>query len=532
MAGDPQDDVSAAPRDEARSTVAVCASIADEASADRHFTTTHLLTGLKSRTISSGIVTSLSQFVQFGLNLVCIMLLARLLAPTDFGLVAMVTAVVGFLRIFNEAGLSTATIQREGITHAQVSNLFWVNFGLGALVTLVLAAASPAIAWFYRESRLVAITLALCLTFVLTSLSVQHLALLKRQMRFKMIAFIQVTSAAAGVLVGVVMAFQGCGYWSLIGMQLATPVVALGMAWSASGWRPQLPKRGSGTRGLLHFGANLTVSSFLWSLARGSDGLLIGRLYGSASLGLYSRAQALLLRPIEQFIVPMESVFVPTLSRLQAQPDRFRRIVLQVHEAVSVVSCLISGLLLALAQPLTLVVLGPKWEGASPIFAGFTLVALYAPMASVAGWLLTSQGRGKEFLVLSSVGAVSAVFAFLSGLPFGPAGVALAYSISCLLIQLPLAYYLAGRRGPVTTQDLWIRFARHLPLWVVVIAATWLARSLVTDSPPLIQLGAGLPVGVLIGGVFILAYPPARRTALNLFQVLRDWKNSRQTAGD
>src|SRR6266576_5835678 len=123
--------------------------------AEQHFATDHLLTNLRQRTISSGLVTAAAQGAQFILNLAYIMVLARLLVPQDFGLVAMVTTVMGFLRIFQDAGLSTATVQRQQITHAQVSNLFWVNIGVGGVTTLLVAALSPVVAWFFREPRLV-----------------------------------------------------------------------------------------------------------------------------------------------------------------------------------------------------------------------------------------------------------------------------------------------------------------------------------------------------------------------------------------
>jgi PST family polysaccharide transporter len=495
---------------------------------DQHFTTDHLLANLKHRTVSSGFVTGTSQGIQFIINLVSIMALARMLSPQDFGLVAMVTTITGFLRIFNDAGLSTATVQREGITHAQVSNLFWTNVVLGGSISLLLAVVAPAVAWFYREPRLVDVTLALSITFLLASSTVQHQALLKRQMRFKVIALIEIGSAVFGILAGIGMASLKCGYWSLVGMQLSTSVAAVVLTWFASRWRPQLPKRRSGTRSLLHFGANLTVSSFLWSLVRGSDGLLIGRVYGAEPLGLYSRAGALLARPVQQLISPIESVFVPMLSRLQTQPERYRWVVLQAYEVIAVASFLFAGLLLAIAHPLTLVVLGPKWEKAAPIFAGFTLVALYTPVASVSTWLLTSQGRGKDFLRLSIIGSCVTILAFLAGLPFGPVGVAIAYSVSCLLIILPVLYYIAGRRGPVTTRDLWIRFFTHLPLWGVVSGITFLTRTWVVDFAPMLQLLICVSVGLSAGGTFICAYAPSRRAVLSLLEVIREWKKSRK----
>ena len=127
----------------------------------KHLDTDHLLSDLKGRTISGAFVTIASQGTQFLLNLASIMVLARLLTPNDFGLYAMVTTVMGFLWMFQDAGLSTATVQRQQITHAQVSNLYWVNVGVGGVTTLLVAALSPVVAWFYREPRLVAITLVL-----------------------------------------------------------------------------------------------------------------------------------------------------------------------------------------------------------------------------------------------------------------------------------------------------------------------------------------------------------------------------------
>jgi PST family polysaccharide transporter len=488
----------------------------------RHLATDHLLTNLRGRAISSSFVTILAQGVQFVLMFVSTVVLARLLSPPDFGLVAMVTTVIGFLRIFNEAGLSTATVQCDTITHTQVSNLFWTNVVLGGLVTVLLAALSPLIAWFYHEPRVIGITLALCFTFLLTSSAVQHLALLKRQMQFGKVGVIQIGSAATGVVVGVGMAWAGCGYWSLVGIQLATPLMALLLAWSFSRWRPQLPKRDGETRSLLHFGIHLTASSFLWSLARGSDGLLIGRFYGSAPLGLYSRAAALLMRPIEQSLPPLGAVLLPTLARLQSDPIRYRRAVLEIYDIIAVVSFLFTGSLVVLARPLTLLVLGQKWESAAPIFAGFTLVALYYPIGNVASWLLMSQGRGKDFLMMSSIVSLLTVVFFIIGLPFGPVGVATSYSAFCLLVALPVSYYVAGRQGPVSTRDLWNRFFVHLPVWIVVCVVTYLIHTKVLNLAPWKQLAICVPAALLAGIAFIAAYPPARRAAQNLFQALRE----------
>ena len=493
---------------------------------EEHFRTDHLLSNLKERTISSGAVTMSAQAVKFFLSLVSTMVLARLLTPRDFGLVAMVTTVTGFLRVFKDSGLSIATVQEEKITHAQVSNLFWINVGISALTSLALAASAPIIAWFYHNPRLIPITLSLALTFLISGSTIQHQALLKRQMRFKTLAIIEVSSVAVGVLVGVIMALIGCGYWSLVGSSLSMETSGLVLTWSVSRWRPQLPVRRSGVGPLVSFGAHRTAGDFLLAVARGSDNLLIGKFYGAAAVGLYSRASILLMRPLETFLGPINAVFMPALCRLQSQPARYRSTFLRLYEVIALIGFLFTGLLLALAHPLTLVLLGPKWEQAAVIFGGFTIAALCVPLANASAWLFISQGRGREMFVTQSINACTVILSFIAGLPFGPVGVAIAFSVSSLVVRVPIYYFSAGRRGPVSTPDLWRVFFRHLPVWIIVFVVTRLTLSLVANLTPLGQLLVCVPVGLLTGAAIICAFGPQRRVAIHLLDTLRELKKN------
>src|SRR5947207_14395915 len=167
---------------------------------------------------------------------------------------------------------------------------------------------------------------------------------------------------------------------------------------------------------------------------------------------------------------------------------------------------LFSSLLLALATPVTLVLLGQKWTHVCAIFAGFTLTAIQLPLSSAANWLLTSQGRGKDIFRVASINGVLTLASIIVGLPFGPLGVAIAFSSVGLLVRMPILYYVAGRRGPVSTSDLWTRFLRHLPLWVVMLVATWLMRATVANMHPMTQLLICAPVGVLTGILFICIF--------------------------
>ena len=506
---------------------AVVVSVDQEDRHQEHFKTDHLLPNLKGHTISSGAITMSAQAAKFILNLVATMILARLLSPQDFGLIAMVTTVTNFLRVFKDAGLSIATVQREKITQAQVSNLFWINIAVSAVSTLVLAASAPIVARFYRTPGLLPITLFLSVTFLISGSTVQHQALLKRQMRFKALAMIEVGAMAVGVLVGVAMALLGYGYLSLVGSSLSTETAGLILTWSVSRWRPQFPIRNSGIGPLLNFGVHRTAGDFILSLSRGSDNLLIGRSYGSVAVGVYSRASALLIRPLEQFLGPINAVFIPALSRLQSQPERYRSTFLRLYEAIALAGFIFTGLCLALARPLTLVLLGPKWVQTSVIFGGFTIAALCIPLANASAWLFTTQGRGRDLFVTQVINSCAIVLSFIAGLPFGPVGVAIAFSVSNLLVRLPIYYYRVGRRGPVRTSDLWRVFFRHLPIWGAVFSVTWLTLIVAAKLSPMIQLVVCVPAGALTAAAVVCGFRAQRKVALHLLDTMRELKKKR-----
>jgi PST family polysaccharide transporter len=230
----------------------------------------------------------------------------------------------------------------------------------------------------------------------------------------------------------------------------------------------------------------------------------------------------LLLRPLELFLSPINAVFIPALSRLQSQPDRYRSTFLRLYEAFALTAFFLTGLLLALAHPLTLVLLGPKWERAAVIFGGFTVAALSIPLTNATTWLLTSQGRGRDILIAQSINSCALVVSFVVGLPYGPVGVAIAFSSSSLVVRLPLWYFIVGRRGPVRTADLWAVFFRHIPIWIITFFATWLTRTLVASLSPLPQLLICVPVGFIFGATFICSFSPQRQVAMHIFQTLRE----------
>lgn len=411
----------------------------------RHFDTDHLLDDLKGHAVRGGTVTLGAQAVQFGLNLVSIMVLARLLTPADFGLVAMVTAVTGFVAMFKDAGLSMATVQRSTITHAQVSTLFWINVALSVLLMAGVAALAPAIAAFYGEPELVRVTMAIAVTFLFGGLAVQHTALLKRQMRFSAIAVKDIVALAAGTAVAIVLAYLGAGYWALVAMTATTGLVAMTAVWQLSGWRPGLPRRGAGVGPMLAFGGFLTGSSFLAYVRRNADTVLIGAMFGSVALGLYQKAYQILMLPIRQVNGPVTNVVVPTLSRLQSDPERFRRYYCKALLLMTSVGMPVVGLAFVAAGDIVLLVLGDQWLDAVPIFIALSPAAFAGTINVAGGWIFVSTGRSDRQFRISVVLTVFYISAMVAGLPWGVLGVATAFSIAFCVARIPhMAYAVYG----------------------------------------------------------------------------------------
>lgn len=477
------------------------------------FCTDHLLKNIGNRAVSGGFITFGAQGAKFFLNFVAAAVLARLLSPRDFGLVGMVLGVTAIVGVFKELGLSTATVQRDTITQQQVSNLFWINVGFSGVLSCISAALAPLMASFYHDLRVTNIMLALSVTFLLTGSTVQHQALLTRQMRFQSLALIDVTSIAFGFTSACFLAWLGIGYWALVAQQISTVVCSLAMTWLISGWRPHMPTRNSGVRPLVKFGAHLSFADFIAQFAVNTDSILLGRFYGAVPLGLYTRAQVLLARPIQQVVAPINSVLIPVLSRLQTDPDRYRRSYMQAYGGLALAVFSFSAMCFALTKPLVLVILGPKWTGVIPLFAGFTLVAISQPLGAICSWIYESQGRGADQLQNHTAAGLVTVAAYVIGLRWGPMGIIVSLAIVSLLIRLPIVYYIAGRSGPIRTRDLWMGFLTHLPCWFVVFLTTTLAYRMVTNARPIVQLLVAAPIGAGVGAALILLFPRPRHSA-------------------
>ncbi len=444
----------------------------------RHFGTQHLNDDLKGRSVRGGAVTIATQVSGLLLKVAALVVLARLLVPADFGLIAMVMAFTSVFGRFQSLGLPSATVQRESINHQQVSTLLWINVGVGALMMLLTIISAPAIAWFYGEPRLVPVAMALSTTFALTGLTVQHRALLRRQMRFVAISAMNQVGLAAGLGAGIVLAWTGAGYWSLVGMTVTTAGTEAVLAWSCCRWRPGWPSRASGVGSMLAFGGNLAGSSILDRIWQCADQMLIGLVCGAGPLGLYSKSQSILNLARFQIQIPLSKIALPTLSRLQNDPDRFRKYYQTGITVVFALGMPIAAFAWANADSIVVTALGPAWLEATALLRVLAPAAFLGTFQAALSWVLLPTGRTDRQIRLVAARTVLTMLAFAVGIRWGPLGVAAAFSMARLVLFIPeLRYAMAGTPVGLSTvgQAAWRPASTSLAAAAGLVAvAAWL----------------------------------------------------------
>lgn len=396
---------------------------------------------LKSRTVRAGLINVGSRGIGFTVRIASLMILGRLLTPEDYGLVTMVTAFTGVLNMFGCFGLFQAAIQREELSEAESSSLFWLNLIFGTLLTLIAIAAAPLVSAFYSEPRLLAIMNVIAFTFIITAAGVQHGVMLQRRMSFGTSAKIEISSLLIGTAVSIGMAMAGYGYWSIVSMTITLPLATTIGLWLATGWIPGRPRIASGIRSMLRFGVGTTATGFLSYVTNNIDKLLLGRVWGTEATGLYSRSFYLINFPTENLNVTIGEVAFAALSRTKGDLDRFRRYFLKGYSLVVTLTLPLTVVCGLFADDLILVVLGPKWVGAVEVFRILAPTILVFAISNPLGWLLNALGLVRRGVYIGLFSAPLMIVGVLIGLPYGPHGVALAYSTVMLLKVIPITIW-------------------------------------------------------------------------------------------
>ncbi len=459
---------------------------------------------LKERVVRGGLAKVCAQGANFALRIGSLMVLARLLDPKDFGLVGMVTAFTGILNLFRDFGLSAASVQRATVTDEQISTLFWINILVGVILALLLAVMAPVVVTFYHEPHLLGVTMFLATAFIFNAAGVQHSALLQRQMRFTALATIDTISWVVSTSVGISMAVAGFRYWALVAAAVSLPLVTTLGLWLTTGWIPGKPRTNVGLHSMMRFGGAVTLNSVVVYIAYNLEKVLLGRFWGADAVGLYGRAYQLINMPTDNLNSAVGEVAFSALSRVQNDPGRLKNYFLKGYSLVLALTIPITIAVALFAPDLIFVLLGPKWKDVAEIFRLLSPTILIFALINPLGWLLFSLGMVGRSLKVALVLAPVMIGGYVMGLPYGPKGVAFAYSAAMTLWVVPhIAWGVYGT--VISLRDIvWVA-SRPLISGLVAAALAFGVQFFFGQSMshlPRLMLGATILVGTYVGMLF------------------------------
>ncbi len=472
---------------------------------------------LGSRAAGGAAVTMAGQGAKMVVQFGGIVLLARLLTPYDYGLMAMVTAIVGVAEILRDFGLSSAAIQAKQVSREQRDNLFWINSAIGLVLSVVVFFSASWIARFYHEPVLVTISQALAVTFLLNGMTTQYRAHLSRGLRFGQVALSDVGAQTAGLVAGVVAALVGWGYWALVLQQVVQALVNLVIAALCARWLPGRYRRNAPMRTFLSFGWNLMAAQLLGYASRNVGQVIIGARTGADALGLYNRAFQLLMMPLNQINAPATTVALPVLSQLQDQRERFAAFLLRGQSTMVHLIVAVFAFACAQALPLIVLVLGEQWRAAVPLFQVLTIGGIFQAAAYAAYWVFLAKGLMRQQLVYSLVARVLLIACILAGSVWGVMGVAVGYSVG-LFVLWPLSLVWIGRISDAPAAGLFHNGARAIVGYGLCAALSY-GASYWVGGPLWQMLLVGAAAMALGFGMVCLAWPGFRRDVMAIVQI-------------
>jgi O-antigen/teichoic acid export membrane protein len=461
------------------------------------------------------------------LQMISTVVLARLLTPADFGLLAMVGAVMGIAELVRDFGMTGAIIQAQKLDDRVWKSLLWLSAAIGLVLSVVVALCAPLIAALYNEPRLVQITLLMAPGVFLSGLVMPLQALATKQLKFGTLALLDVSTMAAGVVAGVVTALLGWGFWALVMMAGTQFVVRLVVLWWVvrPKWgRPRIVREAwtlVGTGGSI-FGAEL-----LGYAEKNVDNIIIGAQLGPAALGQYTRAYALFLLPLQQMNGPLGRVALPVLSTLRDDGDRYRRYISSAALVIGYLTLPTYAVAAGVAQPLVQLLLGPGWEVAATVFALLAIAGFAQAVGRLRTWLYISLGRSHRQFVYDLVARPIVIAGYFFGLWWGGLeGLVITYGALTIILLVP-GFAFAIRGTFVRAGDIARPLLRPLVMALLAVGASYAASHLLPWPVPILEILAG-GIGALIVVAPLYLIPGYRRDIARLIEFVGRMRGSKR----
>lgn len=476
---------------------------------------------MQTHAVNGALAIGIAQLLKLPFQAASLLVLPRLLQPTDYGIYAMIDPLVSISALILNFGIGQAIIQAPGLRREQVSGLFWITIVASGVAAAIMLATSPLVAHFYNDDPRAGLVAAVSSVFLLfTGFTNIHEALLNRQMKFGWVAMISAVGMALGFIASLIAAFLGAGYWSLVLGFAVQQVVSLIGVWLGVGWIPREKPVFRGLSSFYKFGGPVILADLATVTSREADSILLGRYVGAAQLGFYDRGNKLAIVPIQRINTVLQQLLMPILSRLNEVGERYRYAYLRIIRQLML---FITPGVVAVgvtAPVLVPFLIGEQWAPAAPIFAWLTLAALHRPVSMTMDVLFISQARTRDYMIWSAFSTVTSLISFVVGLQWGALGVAAAFGISDLVLRMPVLWWWVTRSGPIRLADLYLSaapFAAGAGAAFVVVSA--LQRLPIHND--FIQLAASAILAYAVAWGSIALFKRGRATMADSIRLIR-----------
>jgi O-antigen/teichoic acid export membrane protein len=455
------------------------------------------------------------QLARVCVQLLSLLFLSRMLAPDDFGLVAMASVVTNFAILLRDLGTSAAVIQRPQLDEGTLDTAFWMTCSMGLVLGIAVLVASPIVAAVMQAPRLQGVLLALAVVFPISSMTIVHQALFERSGRFAIVARIEIGSVLVGFAVALVAASLGAGPYSLVLQTIAIACLTTLQLYFASSWRPRRSWDVRQFRELWRFGGQLSGFNIINYFARNADSMIIGRVLGAASLGAYSLAYRIMLFPLYNLTFVATRALLPVMSRRQASSEQLAGLYLRTLSVIAFFTAPLMTGLFVLRKPFVDVLLGERWAVVIEIVAWLAPVGFIQSLVSPSGSVFTALGRADIQLKFGAVAALTHVLSFVIGVQWGLVGLARCYFFAN--VATAIATTVLTMR--VLKQSPWrVAEALHRPIAIALLmgACVHVASAELADS-----LSPTLQLACFAGGGAFVYFVVARFAASTLEREVR-----------
>jgi O-antigen/teichoic acid export membrane protein len=440
--------------------------------------------------------TFIDQILSQIIFLVFSIFLARILTPSMFGIVGMITIFSNFAILFIDLGFSAALIQKKEVTPAHFSSVFWLNLGIGVFMYSLFYISASFISAFYNQPELIVLIRVICLSFIVTSFSSVQANILIKELQFKKKVIINWIAMVIGYVVAFVLAYQGYGVWSLVMMTLTTSILNTILYWIASKWIPLFIFDWKKIKELSNYGLNFLGDTSVNYWSRNFDNFIIAKVLVSTDLGIYSRAYSLMLLPLRNITTIVTKVMFPAFSQKQDDIQLLKKYYLNIIQYIALITFpLMIGLSLV-SKEFVLLFFGNKWSAMIPILSILSGLGAIQSIISLNGLIYNSLGKVNIAFKVSILSNIVLIIAFTIGVNYGIIGVSYSYLIASALLFIPI-YKMAIKQLNVSLLEVF-SVLKGVMFATLIMAIVLFVINSISELSLLVSLMVKIAIGFII----------------------------------